>query len=366
MISRSPNEARAQRALRVGVLGASGTTGAELVRLLCHHPLLTLAWATSREYAGQPLTAVDPSAPNFELTHPDEVVLDGIDLVFVALPHGKTGPWVKKLLAHDVRVVDLSGDHRLRDAHLHGDVYGSERDADAAAQAVYGLTELARESLAGARLVANPGCYPTCCGLPLAPLAARGVLGETVIVDAKSGISGAGRGANANTHFLAVTEDLRPYKLGRLHRHAHEIDQVLADEAGAPCAPVTFCPHVLPIERGMLATIYLPTASVTAAEAHALLSEAYANEPFVEVLPIGEPARIRAVTRSPRAQIGVHGDEGCLVLTASLDNLMKGAASQALQNANLMLGLEEYLGLLPFAPAETPHLSAVKNVEKAA
>lgn len=335
--------------VRVGVYGASGTTGTELVGILARHPNTRLAFATSRAHGGGSLRAVDPAAPDVALVDPDHVAPDQADVAFLCLPHGHAAEIVEHVERTGVRVVDLSGDLRIRDAATHARVYGSSRSQTLAERAVYGLTEIARAEIADAQVVTNPGCYPTCSSIALVPLVRRGLLEGPIVIDAKSGVSGAGRAASPLTHFCAAADDVRPYKLGRSHRHVAEIDQTLARCArrGREPAGVVFCPHVVPIERGMLATIVVTAPGLSEERARDAYREDFGDEPFIDVLPAGEPARIRGVARTNRAAIGVsdvHGTDQ-LVLTCAIDNLQKGAAGQAVQNMNVMLGLRETTGL---------------------
>jgi N-acetyl-gamma-glutamyl-phosphate reductase len=354
----SQERPRSGATVAVAVYGASGTTGTELVGLLARHPHTHLTFATSRSYAGQSLRAVDPAAPEISLSDPADVKLDSVDIAFTCLPHGQAAGTVETIASSGVRVIDLSGDLRLRDEATHARVYGSPRSREVAERAVYGLTETVRERLGDARIVSNPGCYPTCSALPLLPFVRRGLIEGDVVIDAKSGVSGAGRAAKPLTHFCAAVDDVRPYALGRAHRHVAEIEQTLDDGArdGAG-ARIVFCPHVVPIERGMLATIVLSAPGVTAESALAICREDYDDEPFVDVLPAGEAARIRTVVRTNRAAIGVAAVEGTdrLVLTGAIDNLLKGAAGQAVQNMNVMLGLPETTGL------EDPGMRAMRT-----
>jgi N-acetyl-gamma-glutamyl-phosphate reductase len=330
------------------VYGATGTSGAELVRLLVEHPAVELRHATSRSEAGDPLDAVDPAAPAVRLTHPDEVDPREAELAFLCVPHGTAGEVAERCIEAGCRVVDVSGDHRLRAGEEHTRVYGSPRSQALADEAVYGLTEFAREQLRGARLVANPGCYATATTLALAPLAEAGLLGDLPIIDAKSGVSGAGRALSATTHFCSAEADVRPYKAGRAHRHVAEIEQLLAalDEEGRE-PRVVFTPHLVPLERGIEATIVLRDTGADAARVREVLVERYAGEPFVRVLGDGRQARIRGVAHTNRAHLAVSDVAGtnAVIVTSAIDNLLKGAAGQAVQNMNLMLGLDEALGL---------------------
>ena len=345
---------RAPARVRVGVLGASGASGAELIGLLAGHPACELRFATSREHAGRSLRTVDPGAEDVPLVHPDDADPAATDVVFACLPHGASAPVVERCRARGARVIDLSGDLRLRTPQAHADAYGTPRSQSLLEQTVYGLTEIARPELRDATIVSNPGCYPTATALALAPLARRGLLPSEVVVHAVSGVSGAGRTPSRTTHFCSAVDDVRPYKLGHMHRHVAEIEQTLDDLVRGHAEPngrktrVLLNPHLVPIERGMLVTIAIPLTEVTAAEAHELFVEDYRDAPFVEVLPLGEPARIRHVARRHRAMIGLVGApqrEHNVVITSAIDNLVKGAAGQAVQNMNLMFGLPEHYGL---------------------
>lgn len=338
--------------IEVGIIGASGYTGGELLRLLCRHPSLRVSWATSRQHAGTGVGEVYPHLRDFS-----DVVFSGPDLagmpagvrgVFVALPHVEAMAVVPALLERGVKVVDLSADFRLRDAGVYSRAYGHPHTAPGLlAEAVYGLTEHAREQVRGARLVANPGCYPTATLLALLPLARRGLLGGFgAIVDAKSGVSGAGRGLKQGSLYCEVNEGLTPYNVGR-HRHQPEMEQELEAAAGGAVA-LTFAPHLVPLSRGMEATIYVvPPAGSGLKEVATALRESYAAEPFVRVLPDGKLPSVRDVAGTNLCRIGATDDPrgGRVVLVSVIDNLVKGASGQALQNMNLMLGLPETAGL---------------------
>lgn len=338
-------------AVSAGIVGASGTTGVELARTLDAHPGMRLAFGTSREHAGRSLTEVDPAAPELRLTAPDQVDPTAVDVVFVCLPHGASAGVVADLLAAGApRVVDLSGDLRLTDAAAHERAYGSERSQTLADEAVYGLPEVNRETVRGARVVSNPGCYATAVALALLPLAEAGGLVKTAYVDAKSGVSGAGRAATATTHFCSAHDDVRPYKIGRVHRHVPEMEQTLRRAAGGDACELVFVPHLVPLERGILATCAVTGAGFDDAEVRELYRRRWADEPFVGVAEDGDAARIRAVAHSNRALISVHPvpDEDLVVIACAIDNLGKGAAGQAVQNANLMTGRPEGEGLRGF------------------
>ena len=336
--------------LPVGVYGASGTTGAELVRLLWGHPRVRLAFATARSAPGELLRSIEPEAPPVRLVHPDDVRPSDAELVFLCLPHGSSAPLAARCVGEGCRTIDLSGDLRLTEPALHERVYGSPRSEELARAAVYGLTETAREALPTASVVACPGCYATAAALALLPLAEAQGLGELPVIDAKSGASGAGRTPTPRTHFCSVNEDVRPYKLGRAHRHVAEIEQTLRrhDPAGRGHC-VVFNPHLVPLERGIEETIVLRGAGLDAEGVRRLWQERYRGEPFVEVLPAGESARVRAVRRTNRAVLAAAPVDGvdAVVLSVAIDNLLKGAAGQAVQDLNVMEGWPETTGLAP-------------------
>ena len=335
-----PRPLGGEPAARVLVAGATGLTGALAARLVWRHLRLELVAATSRSSAGVRLDALYPQhRVPLELSAPDAVDLDAIDAALVALPHAAAAPLVAELRMHAIRVVDLSADFRLRDLDSYERWYGEHRAPALLDDAVYGLTELARERVAGADLVANPGCYPTAALLALAPLAEAGFLGE-VVIDAKSGVSGAGRGG---FDFAEVSENFRPYKVEG-HRHTPEIEQELRALGGG--GTVTFVPHLLPIDQGLLASCYVTPAHETdARELRSLYEARYASEPFVDL--VDAPPGVRDVRDTNVARVHVAHDEssGRLLTFCAIDNLWKGASGQAVQNLNLMLGLEETEGL---------------------
>lgn len=340
---------------KVGIFGATGSTGVELVRLIDAHPATEIAFGTSRELAGEALTAIDPSAPPIQLAAPDEVDASAVDVIFTCLPHGASAKVVEELFERGApMIVDLSGDLRLTNSGLHESVYGSPRAQRLAEEAVYGLPELSRSAIRESRLVTNPGCYATAVELALLPLAEVGRLPEMVYVDAKSGVSGAGRAATPTTHFCSAHDDIRPYKIGRVHRHVPEMEQTLrragvslSETSTSTSTEIVFVPHLVPLERGMLVTCAVSDVGFGEGSAFELYHERYTSEPFVDVLPRGDQARIRTAAQTNRAVISIHGvkDRDMLIIAAAIDNLGKGAAGQALQNANLMLSLPETAGL---------------------
>jgi N-acetyl-gamma-glutamyl-phosphate reductase len=338
----------------VAVLGATGYTGVELLRLLARHPGVDLAFLSSEQYRERRASEVYPFLAGIvetTLRAPEtRAVAAAAEVVFTALPHGAAAPVVRDLLAAGLRVIDLSADFRFRDASVYARWYAEHPAPDLLAQAVYGLPELYRERLASARLVAAPGCYPTGALLGLVPLARAGLIREPPIIDAKSGTTGAGRGAKVEQLFAEVNENFRPYAVGA-HRHGPEIEQELR-AAGATAAPL-FVPHLLPVSRGILSTMYVRMNGGRPA-LETLFAQAYEREPFVVLRGDGVPPELREVRGTNRCVIGWRWDaptSQAVVMTA-IDNLGKGAAGQAVQCLNVMLGLPETTGLE--APALVP------------
>lgn len=342
--------------LRAGLVGVTGYTGLELARLLAGHPDLELVRATSRSEAGKRLADLFPNllqtAPgDVVLTQPDVADLkSACDVVFLAVPHGTAMDMAGELLDAGARVVDLSADFRLRDAGVYAQWYGlAHRRTDLLPRAVFGLVELYREDIRGAQLVANPGCYPTAAILGLTPALEAGVA-ETdgIVIDAKSGATGAGRGAKVPMLYCEVSDTFRAYNIGK-HRHTPEIEQELSRAAGTGLT-VSFNPHLLPMNRGILSTMYLRLKKPLAqAEARALYAERYAAERWIRVMPDGVLPETRNVRGTMFCDIGLVCDPrtGRLVVLSAIDNLCRGASGQALANANLMLGLREDAGLSP-------------------
>jgi N-acetyl-gamma-glutamyl-phosphate reductase len=327
----------------VAVIGASGYTGALAAHLLWRHPAFELRAITARSDVGRRL---DDLYPRYRVPlELEELDLDRhaqVDAAVVAYPHGASAPVVSSLREQGVKVVDLSADFRLTDIDTYERWYGQHGAPERLEEAVYGLTELRRDQVAGAGLVANPGCYPTATLLALAPLARAGAIAD-VIVDAKSGVSGAGRGADDTTHFVSADENVTPYGVAG-HRHSPEIDQELA-ALGAD-VPATFTPHLLPLDQGELVSCYVtPRREMDDTELRGLFDEAYGREPFVELAE--RPPGVREVRDTNICRIFVRADErtGKLLAFASIDNLWKGAASQAVQNLNLMFGRPEGEGI---------------------
>jgi N-acetyl-gamma-glutamyl-phosphate reductase len=378
--------------IKAGIIGVTGYTGIELYKLLHSHPAAEVAWLTSESYAGQRLSDVFPCPWDAPLLAMAEAPLGEADVVFLCLPHAASMAAVAAARAAGVRAIDLSADFRLHDAAAYQRWYDTPHSEPALlAEAVYGLPELHRAEVAGAGLVANPGCYPTSVILGLAPLARAGWLAGQVIVDSKSGVSGAGRKAKLSNSFVEANENLSPYSIGYSHRHIAEMEQELQVAGGrwqvsgvtsqvaaiqSPSHPVTqspshlvtlslrdgsqspnhpvtdfriiFSPHLLPVSRGILSTMYVTLpAGADEAAVRAAYGQAYDGEPFVHLLPAGQVATLHHVVHSNRCVIGLTFVPGTttLIVTSAIDNLLKGASGQAVQNMNLLFGLAETMGL---------------------
>jgi len=333
---------------RVAVLGASGYTGAELVRLIATHPEMEIAALTGERKAGLAMAEVFPHLAHLalpQLCRIDEIDLSGVDLVFCALPHA-TSQAVIAALPGDLKIVDLSADFRLRDVAEYEKWYGRPHAApELQAQAVYGLSEFYRAEIAAARLVAGTGCNAAAGQYAIRPLLEAGVIDpERIVIDLKAGVSGAGRSLKENLLHAELSEGTHPYAAGGTHRHLGEFDQEFSAIAGRPVR-IQFTPHLLPMNRGILVTAYVDGDP---AAVHGALSRRYDRETFLHVLPFGAVASTRHVRGSNFVHIGVVGDRipGRAVVTVALDNLTKGSSGQAIQNANLMLGVTETEGLM--------------------
>ncbi|MCB2081926.1 MAG: N-acetyl-gamma-glutamyl-phosphate reductase [Hyphomicrobiales bacterium] len=346
-----------QKKINAVVIGASGYTGAELVRLLYAHPQVQIVALVADSNAGQPAGAVYPhlkAAGLPDLVKLEQVDLSAVDVAFCCLPHGTSQEVIASLPEH-LKIIDLSADFRLKDTALYAEWYDTPHKAEALQrEAVYGLTEHAREAIRKARLIACPGCYPTSVLLPVLPLLKAGMIDpERITVDAKSGISGAGRSAKVANLFAEMNENIKAYGVGK-HRHMAEMDQQLSEVAGRPVS-ISFTPHVLPINRGILSTIYVETVDGKGvADVARVLHAAYDHEPFVQVHSDGYAPTPRDVATTNRAAIGVFPDRkpGRVILVSVIDNLVKGASGQAVQNMNLLFDLPETMGLdqLPVFP----------------
>jgi len=337
--------------IKVGIAGATGYTGLELVRLLLGHPAVEIAALTSESYQGQKISSVFPSLAGHlesELVPLESLAAHDLEILFLALPHTASMAEVPRLLGRNIRVIDLSADHRLKDAALYPQWYQVEHThPETLGEAVYGLPEVYRERIRTARLVANPGCYPTSVLLAALPLLGNGWADpETLIADCKSGVTGAGRKLTVGTHFPECNEAVSAYNLGR-HRHTPEIEQEISAALGRGVR-VTFSPHLMPMSRGMLSTVYMSLArDLTAEELVGHYRDFYRDEPFVRVLAPGVFANTHYVSRSNYCDIGLAVDarNKRVIVTSAIDNLVKGASGQAVQNMNLMIGVGETTAL---------------------
>ncbi len=343
--------------LKVAVLGGSGYTGLELLRLLHNHPEVEISAVTSRQYRGKAVSEVFPAFRGMYdgvvFRDPDVFKDTDADVVFSSLPHGTSMDVVPGFLDKGKRVVDLSADYRLRDIEIYERWYGRHSSGEYIKEAVYGLPELRREMIRSARLVANPGCYPTCSIIALAPVVSKDMVDiHSIVIDAKSGVSGAGRTASIETSFVEVTEGFRAYRVGT-HRHIPEIEQELSLLCGA-CVNITFIPHLIPASRGILATVYAwLKKDMTTKDLMDLYMDYYREEPFVRIMPEGTFPATSQVRGSNFCDIGIWAEERGkrLVVVSAIDNLVKGASGQAIQNMNIMYGFKEDTGL------DTPPMS---------
>lgn len=337
--------------IRTGIAGASGYTGVELVKLLTNHPQATLEVITSNSYKGKALTEIFPSMRGFEDLICQEFDADRlagqVDLMFLALPHKVSMAFAPQLVERGIRVVDLSADFRFTDASAYEAAYQPHTARDLLAESVYGLCELFPDAIKTARIIGNPGCYPTSILLALVPLIKAGLIDtQGLISDSKSGVSGAGRALSLTTHYCEVNESFTPYKVGH-HRHTPEIEEVLGQAAGKP-VHLTFVPHLVPVTRGMVSTMYATvTRGITETDIRNAYGASYKEAPFVRILAKGAYPAMSHVRGTNCCDIGFHLDtqEGRLIVVSAIDNLLKGAAGQAVQNMNIMFGIAEQTGL---------------------
>lgn len=339
-----------KRKIRIGVIGASGYTGSDLVRLAVRHPAMDIAVLTANNHAGKPMASVFPHLAGLglpDLVTNEEADWEGIEAVFCGLPHATSQQVIAGLPGH-LKVIDMSADFRLRDAAVYEKWYGGSHQAlDLQGQAVYGLSEHYRDAIRQARLVACPGCYPTAVLILLLPLVAAGLIDAgDLVIDAKSGVSGAGRSLKQNILFCEAGEGMSPYGVAS-HRHAPEIEQELALAAGRDVI-VSFTPHLVPMSRGELITCYARLAGgASADDCRQALATRYGAEPFVLMAPEGVNPATHYVRGSNNVMLAAYADRvpGRVILVSTLDNLVKGSAGQAIQNFNLMFGLPETSGL---------------------
>jgi len=334
----------------VGILGASSYTGLELVRMLVNHPGAKIDYVSSQSNAGQPFTVLFPEMFGiFDdiFILPEQTAGKKVDCVFSCLPHAVSASFLKPIIEQGIRVIDLSADFRIRDPRVYQHWYKTPHACpELLTDAVFGLCEHYRKEIRSARILANPGCYPTSILLPLLPLLKeKSVQIGGIIADSKSGVSGAGRTLKLSSHFVEVYEDVSAYSVGRSHRHIAEIDQELSIAAGREIA-ITFSPHLMPVNRGILSTIYL-TINKTAAECREIALAAYRNEPFVRVRDGGDLPHVKYVAHTNYCDFCYTGgvDGGPVIVVSAIDNLIKGASGQALQNMNIMFGFEEITAL---------------------
>lgn len=334
--------------IKVGIVGGTGYTGVELLRLLARHPQAQLVAITSRKEAGMPVADMFPNLRghvDLKFCDPQDAGLDQCDVVFFATPNGIAMQQARELLTAGVRVIDLAADFRIQDLGVWQKWYGMEHVCpDLVVQAVYGLPEVNREQIKTAQLIANPGCYPTAVQLGFLPLLEAGLVDESyLIADAKSGVSGAGRKAEVGALFAEAGDNFKAYAASG-HRHLPEISQGLARYAGKPVG-LTFVPHLTPLIRGIHATLYARLTSES--DLQALFEQRYQHEPFVDVLPFGSHPETRSVRGANTCRIALHRPQGgnTLVILSAIDNLVKGASGQAVQNMNIMFGLPETMGL---------------------
>jgi len=345
--------------IQVGIIGASGYTGAELARIISSHPRAAISAATSRQYAGQPLAEIFPSLRKREnIVCEDlspEQLADRADLFFTAVPHKTAMAIVPTLLKAGKKVVDLSADYRIHDAAVYEQWYQEHTSKELLPTAVYGLPELYRGKITNTQLTANPGCYPTSVILGLAPLLKNKIIDPaSLIIDSKSGTSGAGRSQSVATLYCEVADGFRPYKVGGAHRHIPEIEQELSLLAGTPTT-ITFTPHLLPVCRGILSTMYASLCGeINEKDLREIYLNTYKEEPFVRLCESGTFPATQYVRGSNCCDIGFSLDKrtGRIIVVSAIDNIVKGASGQAVQNMNLMCGLDETTGLMsaPFFP----------------
>lgn len=346
----------AYQVTKVGIVGATGYTGIELIRFLANHPNIKLQALSSVSFEGQDIEDIYLNLLNIldlECTNSQEVIKQS-DVIFIALPHGLSEPIADQCVKKGKVVIDLGADFRLNSEEVYEKWYGKSYEIkDIHKDAVYGLPEVYKEEIKKASIIANPGCYPTGASLGLIPLFKSDCIDKnSVIIDAKSGTTGTGRTPSQITHFSECNENIVPYGIGS-HRHTPEIEQVLS-ELGQEEITLTFTPHLIPVSRGILSTMYLKmTKEMDLEELYKLYIDYYKDEKFVRILPIGKMANIRNVTHSNYCDISIHLDQRTnrLIVVSAIDNMVKGAAGQAIQNMNIRMGFEEEAGLNLLPPA---------------
>ena len=339
--------------VKVGIIGATGYVGVELIRLLNSHPQVELTAIGSNSFVDKSITEVYPSVgiTNDMKCIKNEDVIKECDFIFTAFPHGVSEEFVLQAVKEGKKVVDLGADFRLKDEKLFNKWYNvSFIDKKLHEQAVYGLCEHYKDEIKNAQVIANPGCYVTSISLPLMPLLkAKLIKKENIIADSKSGVTGAGRGLTLLSHYPEINENMVPYKIGN-HRHTPEIEQNLSDAAGEP-VEIIFIPILSPMNRGILSTIYCDNEGVTIDTIQNELEKFYSDKPFVDILPLGQVATVKHVRLSNKCAISIHENKSKIIICSAIDNMVKGSAGQAIQNMNLMLGFDECEGLSTMATA---------------
>lgn len=340
--------------IKVGIIGATGYVGVELIRILSNHKNIKISALGSNSFVGSNINEIYPNIGNLNSMKcmKNEEVINKCDFLFTALPHGVSEKFAIEATKQGKKVVDLGADFRLRDEKEFKKWYNVEfLDKKLHEYSVYGLCEIYREKIKDAKIVANPGCYVTSISLPLIPLLKKKLIKkEGIIADSKSGVTGAGRGLNLLTHYPEINENIVPYKIGE-HRHTPEIEQNLSDAAGQKIK-IIFTPILIPINRGIISTIYCDKEEdVTLEQIHKSLSQFYQKEEFVEVLPIGKTSTIKHVRLSNKCVISIHENDEKIIICSAIDNMIKGSAGQGIQNMNIMCGFEENEGLANMATA---------------
>ncbi|MDD5748448.1 MAG: N-acetyl-gamma-glutamyl-phosphate reductase [Actinomycetota bacterium] len=338
---------------RVGVIGASGYTGLELMRIIFSHQKLEVSMLTARKYVTERVSKLYPSLTGFFdfdfKEYKSELIAESCDAVFLALPHGESMKVAKELLDYGIKIVDLSADFRFHDANEYEKFYGMKHVCpEIAESAVYGLTEIMRREIESASIIANPGCYPTASLVGLYPLAKNDLISGTVVIDAKSGVSGAGRKLSLDTHYPQVSDSICPYSVF-FHRHQPEIERQLVSYSSGSAGDVVFVPHLTPMNRGILCTMYVPLkTAMRFDDVFSLYQQNYSNEKFIKLLERGVYPSTKNVQGTNNVHISFEVKNGGneLIVMSAVDNLMKGGAGQAVQNMNLMLGLKEEEGLM--------------------
>lgn len=342
--------------LKVGVIGASGYAGAELVRLLLSHPNVEIGGIYSRSYTGKPISDLYPGfqSVSYLVFDDEDSVIHNSDVIFASLPHGISEKYAKKCFDANKKFIDVGADFRLYDEEDYKEWYNLPyNEKELHKESVYGLSEIYKDKIKDATIIGNPGCYPTSVSLAMYPILANALQSnDHIIIDAKSGVTGAGKELSEVTHFPTINEGFHPYKVAQ-HRHTPEIEQSLSDFAKKDIT-ITFVPHLLPVNRGIISTIYCKVnPEVTLEEIHTLYCDTYINHKFVRVLPLEKVSDLKYVTYSNYCDISLHLDKrtNTLIVVSAIDNMVKGAAGQAIQNMNIMYGFEEDAGLNYIPPS---------------